>query len=187
MPRSALRPPEVQTTTLVEGEPSHRVLRRFRMVFNAVKTHFQQVEREAGVGGAQLWALSLVQAKPRVGVGALARAMDIHQATASNLVRGLVDSGYLTSTRSDQDRRISVLQLTAAGAAVLERAPGPFSGVLPAALAQLDPATLERLDADLAELLSRLKPDRGAARIPLADLQTMGPRDHAAGSASSAR
>jgi len=140
------------------------------MVFNAVKTHFQQVEKQAGIGGAQLWALSLVAAQPGLGVQRLAQAMDIHQATASNLVRGLVTTGLLLSQPSPQDRRGRQLQLTAAGLAVLERAPGPFSGVLPDALAQLDAATLERLDADLATLLALLHPDKRAAQVPLAEL-----------------
>jgi hypothetical protein len=45
-------------------QPSTRVLRQFRVVFNSVKTHFRQVEREAGLGGAQLWALSVIQRRP---------------------------------------------------------------------------------------------------------------------------
>jgi len=54
-----------QNTTAAEPSnpstpPATRVLRQFRVVFNAVKTHFRQVEREAGVGGAQLWALSVI-------------------------------------------------------------------------------------------------------------------------------
>jgi len=71
------------------GEPAARVLRRFRLVFNAVKAHFQQVERSAGVGGAQLWALSIIREHPGRGVNDLARAMDVKQSTASNLVRAL--------------------------------------------------------------------------------------------------
>ena len=68
-----------------------QVLRRFRVVFNAVKTHFQQVEKQAGIGGAQIWALSVVQQHPGIRVSALAVAMDIHQSTASNLVRQLAE------------------------------------------------------------------------------------------------
>jgi DNA-binding MarR family transcriptional regulator len=147
-----------------------RVLRRFRMVFNAVKTHFQQVEKTAGVGGAQLWALSVVHDEPGIGVGALARAMDVHQTTASNLVRALVEQGFVDSQRSGSDRRASQLRVTRAGARLLARAPGPFSGVLPQALARLDQQTLERLDADMAALLQLLEADRRAARMPLAEM-----------------
>lgn len=69
------------------------VLRQFRVVFNAIKSHFQRVESQSGLGGAQLWALSIVSRHAGTEVGALAHAMDIHQSTASNLVRALVKIG----------------------------------------------------------------------------------------------
>lgn len=146
------------------------MLRRFRSVFNAVKTHFQQVEKQAGIGGAQVWALSLIQAQPGIGVGALAKGMDVHQTTASNLVRSLVEAGYVASERSDTDRRASQLSITRAGQRVLAKAPGPFTGVLPQALARLDAETLARLDSDLATLLTLLEADRRGERIPLSDI-----------------
>lgn len=151
-------------------EPATRVLRRFRSVFNAVKTHFQQVEKKAGVGGAQLWALSVIQAHPDIGVGDLARAMDIHQTTASNLVRSMAAAGLVVTNRNGPDRRATRLRMTPAGARVLRKAPGPFAGVLPEALAALDADTLARLDNDLGRLLDKLKADERAAGIPLAQM-----------------
>lgn len=144
-----------------------RVLRRFRQVFNAVKTHFQQVERQAGIGGAQLWALSVVGAHPGIGVGGLAAAMDVHQTTASNMVKSLVSQQLLVAQRDGQDRRAVRLRITARGDTVLRKAPGPFAGVLPDALAALDSQTLQRLDHDLGVLLARLQADDGSGRIPL--------------------
>lgn len=149
------------------GEQAARVLRRFRIVFNAVRTHFHQVERQAGVGGAQLWALSLVEAHPGLSIGELAQAMDIHQSTASNLVRGLVERDLVASARGDQDRRTTALTLRPAGRKVLQQAPGPFSGVLPNALAGLDARTLARLDRDLAQLIEVLGADEQGAGEPL--------------------
>lgn len=153
-----------------QPEPAARVLRRFRSVFNAVKTHFQQVEKQAGVGGAQLWALSVIDAEPGIGVGGLARAMDIHQTTASNLVRAMVTAGLVVATRDGADRRATRLQATADGRAVLEKAPGPFAGVLPQALAALDADTLDRLDKDLGRLLALLQADERTGGIPLAQM-----------------
>lgn len=147
-----------------------RVLRRFRLIFNAVKTHFRQVEKISGIGGAQLWALSLIRAQPGIGVGALGKSMDVHQTTASNLVRSLLEQGLIESHRSGVDRRAIQLKVTRAAARVLAKAPGPFSGVLPDALARLDRDTLERLDEDLAALLTLLQSDVRSARIPLAHL-----------------
>ena len=152
------------------NEPATRVLRRFRLVFNAVKTHFQQVERKAGVGGAQLWALSVIQANAGIGVSELARAMDVHQSTASNLVRTLVERELVAAVKDGIDRRAVRLRVLPAGARVLKRAPGPFAGVLPQALASLDAAVLSRLDADLATLITALDADERAANIPLGQL-----------------
>lgn len=162
----ALAPVPAQDLT----DPAARVLRRFRLVFNTVKTHFQQVEREAGVGGAQLWALSLVRANPGLGINSLARAMDIHQTTASNLVKLLVRAEMLVAEKNGPDRRMVQLRLLPAGARVLRKAPGPFAGVLPGALARLDPETLRRLDSDLSALIDELHIDDRAAGIPLAQM-----------------
>ena len=154
----------------MQVEPGTRVLRRFRSVFNAVKTHFQQVEKKAGVGGAQLWALSVIQAHPDIGIGDLAKAMGTHQTTASNLVRSMAVAGLMVTNRDGPDRRATRLRMTPAGARVLRKAPGPFSGVLPEALAALEADTLARLDNDLGRLLDKLKSDERAAGIPLAQM-----------------
>jgi len=163
-------PPVAETSTAGSGdrqEAAARVLRQFRLVFNAVKIHFQQVEKVAGIGGAQCWALSLIAAGEGMGVTELARAMDIHQSTASNLVKTLITRGLAEANRAVEDRRTVQLRVTAAGRQVLAAAPVPFTGVLPQALARLDPATLERLEVDLARLITTLAPDEGGARVPL--------------------
>ena len=143
------RPPAGTAPQPDQVDPAARVLRRFRVVFNAVKTHFQQVEKKAGVGG-------------------LAKAMDIHQTTASNLVKAMVASDLVVARRQAIDRRATQLRLTPAGARVLKRAPVPYAGVLPQALAALDIETLDRLDSDLGKLLEVLQADERGAGIPLA-------------------
>jgi MarR family transcriptional regulator, organic hydroperoxide resistance regulator len=151
-------------------EAAIRVLRQFRQVFNAVKTHFQQVEKRVGIGGAQVWALSVIGQAPDIGVGALADAMDIHPSTASNLVKVLVDRGLVSALKDEADRRVVRLRLLPPGRRTLKRSPGPFAGVLPEALAALDARTLRRIEADLAELIALLKVDDSAAGVPLSEL-----------------
>ena len=151
-------------------EASTRVLRQFRQILNTVKTHFRQVEKKVGLGGAQVWALSVIGGRPGIGVNELAQAMNIHQSTASNLVKTLVERELVTMDRHEGDRRAVKLRLLPAGAKVLKRSPGPFAGVLPEALASLDQKTLKRLETDLAKLIVELKADERAAQIPLAEL-----------------
>jgi len=165
-PAESVSPPP----NLELSEPAVRVLRRFRLVFNAVKTHFKQVEKKAGVGGAQLWALSVIRAHPGIGVNNLAAAMDVHQTTASNLVKALLTAEMIAAEKNGPDRRAVQLRILPPGTRVLRKAPGPFTGVLPEALATLDAQTLERIDQDLALLIAALHADERAARIPLAQM-----------------
>lgn len=168
--RTVIASPRSRAPALSHADIEAQVLRQFRQVFNAVKTHFQQMERQVGLGGSQVWALSVVREQPGIGVGELARAMNIHQSTASNLVKALVERELLEATKAGSDRRAVQLRLLPAGARALKRSPGPYAGVLPAALAALDAKTLKRLEADLGKLLAQLNPDAAAAGIPLADI-----------------
>ncbi len=151
----------------LHAEAASRVLRQFRQVFNSIKKHFQQVEKRAGVGGAQVWALSVIRARPGLGVNELAQAMDVRQPTASNLVKSLVDHELIEVRRNDRDRRAVQLHLRPGGSSVLGKAPGPFAGVLPEALAGLDTARLGRLENDLGALIAALDSDARDASIPL--------------------
>jgi len=161
-------PSAVAAANTPDTAAAARVLRQFRLVFNAVKTHFQQVEKQAGIGGAQVWALSVLRDAPGIGVTELAQRMDIHQSTASNLVRSLARAGLVRIERNAPDRRMVQLHLQPSALPVLDKAPGPLAGVLPEALARLDPGLLARLEADLAALLAVLQTEADDARIPLA-------------------
>jgi DNA-binding MarR family transcriptional regulator len=160
-------PPRKKPAAGDAADPAARVLRRFRLVFNTVRTHFRAVETKAGISGAQLWALSVVHAHPGIGVSQLARAMDVHQSTGSNLLRVLVDKDLVIADRGGEDRRAVQLHATPRAGRVLAKAPGPFTGVLPQALGRLDQATLARLDRDLARLIAELGGDERDANVPL--------------------
>jgi DNA-binding MarR family transcriptional regulator len=122
------------------------------------------------MGGAQVWALSVVREQPGIGVGALARAMSIHQSTASNLVRTLIDREMVVAVKQGADRRAVQLNLLPAGAKVLKNAPGPFAGLLPDALKALPPETLDRLQADLGRLIIEIAADVRGASVPLSEM-----------------
>jgi DNA-binding MarR family transcriptional regulator len=147
------------------------VLRRFRVIFNAVKRHFRVVEQKAGISGAHVWALSEVAARPGVAISDLARAMHVHQSTASNLVRMLMAAGLVSSERAGEDRRVVQLAVTPRGRKVLAKTPPPLTGLLPDALGRLDDSTLARMERDLGSLIAQLgaDPRDGALLIGLGE------------------
>lgn len=173
MPLQSLPPsPSVDdhliTVANFNEDHASRVLRQFRLIFNTVRRHFQSMEKQSGMGGAQTWALSLVAQHPGLGVTDLAGRMDVHQSTASNLVRSLIKSGYVHSEKSAQDKRVVELYVMPEGLKLLRKIRGPFSGVLPHALQAIDEITLLQLESNLAVLINQLEVDEHAARTPIA-------------------
>lgn len=152
-----------------QGADVHlRVLRQFRQVFSTVRKHFQSMEKQAGLGGAPIWAMSVIAKDPGIGISQLAKAMDVHQSTASNLVKALLQEGYVVSEKSAQDKRMTELYPLPKGLKLLKRVPGPYSGVLPEALKSLHPTTLAQLEQHLSVLLEKLDTDDKSAQTPMA-------------------
>jgi DNA-binding MarR family transcriptional regulator len=155
--RAAAAPKRGKGATRTDGNAPLGVLMKFRQVFRAAKLHFGAVERSVGVSGAQLWTLQELRDHPGLKVSELAAAMALHQSTVSNLLEALSRRKLLTRRRDDQDQRVVRVYLTAAGAQIVRRAPGPARGVLPDALDSLSPTALRRLDHSLSDLLQAMK------------------------------
>lgn len=128
-------------------------LKLFRVIFKSANRHFHEIEKKTGVGGASLWALAEILEGDNLTVSALAKAMSIHQSTASNLIEKLEVGGYVARIRSLEDRRVVHLALTDQGREVLAKAPPPYRGILPDALMRMDSAALEQLNKHLSELI----------------------------------
>jgi DNA-binding MarR family transcriptional regulator len=146
------------------------VLGQFRLIFRSAKKHFQWVQDRTGVSGAQLWVLAELHRRPRIRVTELARAMGVHQSTASNLIDPLEKRRLIQRDRSSKDQRVVHLSLTRAGRDIVLRAPLPLEGVLPDALKSLGPADLVELQQRLEKLVKLMKVRDSAGRlIPLGE------------------
>ena len=147
------------------------VLKLFRILVKSIRGHYRVVENRSGVSGAQLWALAHIDNNPGSKVGELARALAIHQSTASNLVGRLESQGLLARRRVRQDQRSVELTLTAQGRTALARAPRPLIGVLQQALLDLPDASLDALRRYLGVLIGAMmiKDKRGRA-TPLSEM-----------------
>lgn len=148
-------------------------LAHFRVIIRSVRRHYQDVERRAGLSGAHLWALAEVARRPGLKVGELARAMAVHQSTASNLARRLHGVGLVRRARKGRDLRHVRLFTTPKGEKVLARAPRPSIGVLQQALSELPAARLRELNRALTKVVSLMKVKSVAAAraLPLSDMK----------------
>jgi DNA-binding MarR family transcriptional regulator len=147
------------------------VLKRFRVLLRAMDTHYRQVEGRSGLGGAQLWALSEIDADRGLTVGDLAGRLAVHVSTASNLVSRLVELGLVARSRGAGDSRIVRLRATSAGRGRLRAAPKPTAGLLQDALLGMESDDLRALKVHLDSLLRRMgKQDRKGSQIPLGQM-----------------
>lgn len=148
------------------------VLEQFRVIVKSIRRHYQDVERRAGVSGAQLWALAQIAGQPGAEVGALARALAVHQSTASNLVRDLLKRRLVTRERRGRDLRHVQLYPSKKGLGLLRAAPRPLIGVLQQALSELSAARLVALHAELAHVIALMKGKQVAAAraLPLSEM-----------------
>jgi DNA-binding MarR family transcriptional regulator len=146
------------------------VLLQFRELFRVSQQHFQRIESNCGVSGAQLWALAELKTTPGLTVSGLARALSIHLSTSSNLLDKLEAQGLVRRERNSADQRLVHVYLTTAGRQVLRKAPKPAAGVIPDALSRMPASALRTLKRDLdrlLELASVRNPE--AAMKPLAE------------------
>jgi DNA-binding MarR family transcriptional regulator len=149
-----------------------QVLEQFRVIFKSIRGHYLSVEKRAGISGALLWALAQVAAEPGTQVGGLARALAVHQSTASNLLRRLESRGLVSRRREGKDQRKVQLFATGKGLRVLKRAPQPLIGVLQQALSDLPPAKLHRLHKHLDSVIGAMKvKDRQARSSLLSEIE----------------
>ena len=84
--------------------------------------------------------------------------------------RAASDGAKIPAGTPDQAVSQVAMRMRPAGMLILHKAPAPFAGVLPAALASIDAASLARMEVDLAALIALLATDEASAGIPLADL-----------------
>jgi len=164
------------STTVVEGGEEQglrevrAVLQAMRVVFRSIQAHSRWVEKRCGVSAAQLWALWEIHVSAGLRVSELAKALAIHQSTASNLLDKLEDKGLMRRERGGPDQRVVRLYLTEKGQDLVARAPRPAQGALIDALGRLPKETLAALGEGLETLLLEMKvKDQDSAMEPLSE------------------
>lgn len=147
------------------------VLKQFRVLLRSIKRHYQWVEQESGVSGAQLRAMAEIAKAPGIKVSDLARQLAVHLSTVSNMLRRLEALALVKRLRISEDHRVVLLLLTAKGRKILRLAPRPLAGILQQALADLPRHRLDSLHADLGEVIRLMKfKDIKARSTPLSDI-----------------
>jgi DNA-binding MarR family transcriptional regulator len=151
-----------------EGEIAG-VVQTLRRIFRAIHEYSKAIHRKSGLSGPQVWALTLLDAHPRLSASELAARMFVHPSTVTGIVQRLVAKGAVTRTVDAVDRRGVRLAVTRTGRRVLASTPPPVQVGLTRALAGLPPRRLRVLRASLAQIAEATEANR--VKAPFFDVE----------------
>ena len=140
------------------GEPLgiRKILDAFRRIVRDLRLSSREAERDAGIGGAQLFVLQALARGTAASLNELAERTHTHQSSVSVVVRRLLDRKLVASRSSRVDARRIELSLTPAGRRMLARCPEPTQVRLVEAIERLGASELAALTRGLGALVREM-------------------------------
>jgi len=121
------------------------IMQSLRQIFRAIQDYSQEVSKEFGITGPQLWALKIISADGRLSLGQLTQKMYLHPSTVSGVVDRLEKKGYVSRDRDREDRRVVTVHLTPEGKKLVKQAPNPIQGKMVYGLRKLERRKLDSI------------------------------------------
>ena len=141
---------------------------RFMQLLWAVVHGLQKASKrmasEVGITGPQRLVLRVVGLHPGASPGTLARILHVHPSTLTGVLQRLVEQKLLSRVAHADDRRRSVLHLTARGARINRPTVGIVETAIAAALRSLDASDALCAERALTAIAARLDRPTAARR-----------------------
>ena len=120
----------------------------------------QYLKRAEGISPSQYNILRILRgARPKAArISEIADRMVTRDPDVTRLVDRLIKQGLARRERDSDDRRVVLVEITAAGLALLARLDGPAGEATEAAMAGLKPQQLRTLDTLLNEVRAGIRP-----------------------------
>lgn len=121
------------------------IMQSLRQIFKAIQDYSQDVSKEFGITGPQLWALKTISNNVSLSPGELSKKMYLHPSTITGVVDRLEKKGYVVRDRGQEDRRVVKVQLTLKGRKLLKKVPNPIQGKMVYGLRKLEKEKLDSI------------------------------------------
>jgi len=102
---------------------SHTALVALRRILRVTELNSRKLAHQSELTASQILLMQFVARKQQALPSAIARAIELKQATITVLLNQLEDKGLVTRSRDTEDRRRVWVRLTDAGEIVLKRSP----------------------------------------------------------------
>lgn len=133
-----------------------RILRSLRRITRSIDLYSRQLAHRYGLTGPQLVCLRTLLRRGPSTPSAIARDMDLSQATVTGILSRLEANGLLVRSRHDGDRRRVMVELTAKGANVVASAPSALQDIFSGRLAALSDADQQAILASLEQIVDMM-------------------------------
>lgn len=144
-----------------------------RQIVRTIDLDGRELSRHSGMTTPQLILLQTVANQGPSPVGRIAKAMNLTQATVTNIIDRLELKALVVRTRCQSDKRKVLISLTADGEQALARCPTPLQQQFIAAFEQLQGWEQSQMVATLERVSSLL----GGSGLDAAPLLTLGAID----------
>ena len=134
----------------------NQVIAALRRITRAIDLHSQVLVQQHGLTAPQLAALQAVGELQPVSVSAVARSIHLSMATVTGIFNRLEKRELVMRSRNGQDRRSVSLELTQAGAKLLEAAPSLLQDRFRDKLAMLEQWEQTQLLASLQRIAAMM-------------------------------
>ena len=145
-----------------ENEVVAEIIDNLRRVFQVVNEYSKTAEKDTGLTGPQLWAIKVIADLAPIRVSDLAKRMYLHPTTVVGILDRLENRELVFRKRSEEDRRVVEVDLTAQGKQLVEQAPEVAQGLL---VRGLEVMPIKRLTY-IADALDDLAKILGAHDMP---------------------
>jgi DNA-binding MarR family transcriptional regulator len=132
------------------------VIDSLRSIVQAQRASSREAEKRLGMSSAQLQILQELSDSAAMSINDLAERTFTHQSSVSIVVTKLVKSRLVTRTAARHDARKLSVSITAAGKALLRRAPDVAQASIVAALKSMHQAEVRALAASLGNLTAHI-------------------------------
>jgi DNA-binding MarR family transcriptional regulator len=151
---------EIRQTKPFRSLQEQLVINLMRTTRAIEESWIQYLKRVEGISQSQYNILRILRgARPKaVKISEIADRMITRDPDVTRLVDRLIKQGLVRRERDTDDRRVVLVEITAAGLAMLARLDGPAGEYTEGAMAGLKPAELRTLDSLLNELRAGIRP-----------------------------
>ncbi len=141
----------------LQGQVVINLMRTTRVV---EESWIQYLKRTEGISPSQFNILRILRgARPKaVKISEIADRMVDRDPDVTRLVDRLIKQGLVRRERDEQDRRVVLVEISAAGLALLARLDAPVNEYTVAAMAGLKPQQLRTLDTLLNQIRAGIQP-----------------------------